>query len=125
MPAFFTSRHTPKISVWFILSTYTFHQAIIHLFISQLKVNPLLQLIISREKISHFFIFQQLPERWVQLFLHKPHIGASNNNSILSKQTHYPNCSHCTNGGPQYAELHSQKSELLPKDIFHIFQVFK
>lgn len=33
---------------------YIFHQAIIHLFISQLKVNPLFQLIISREKISNF-----------------------------------------------------------------------
>lgn len=116
---FFTSRHTPKISVWFILSMYTFHQAIIHLFISQLKVNPLLQLIISREKRSHFSIFQQLPERWAQIFSTSPTLELSNSDSIISKQSHYPNCSHWINGDPQYADCIPRNLNCFPRIFVH------
>lgn len=57
-----------------------------------------------QEKISHFSIFQQLPERWVQIFSTSPTLELSNTDSIISKQSHYPNCSHWTNDDPQYAD---------------------
>lgn len=52
---FLISLHTDRFQQWFILSMYIFHQAIIQLFISQLKVNPSLYLPEKKYPISLFF----------------------------------------------------------------------
>lgn len=78
-----------------------------------------------REKTSLFSIFQQLPERWVSLFLHKPHTGAFNRRQHHFQTNPLSELRSLDKWWSTICWLHSQKSKLLPKDLFYVFQAVK